>query len=96
MILIPEWGSLGVFVAAAVLLLVTPGPAVLYIVGRSVEQGRLAGVVSVLGVTTGTLVHVAAAVVGLSALITVVGAGLLDRQVRSAPRISSTSAYAAS
>lgn len=66
---IPSAAHIGTFAAAAILLLLTPGPAVLYIVGRSVEQGRLAGVVSVLGITTGTLVHVIAAVVGLSALI---------------------------
>jgi len=67
---IPSAAHVGAFAAAGFLLLLTPGPAVLYIVGRSVEQGRLAGVVSVLGITTGTLVHVAAAVVGLSALVT--------------------------
>jgi threonine/homoserine/homoserine lactone efflux protein len=66
---IPSAAHIGTFAVAAILLLLTPGPAVLYIVGRSVEQGRLAGVVSVLGITTGTLVHVIAAVVGLSALI---------------------------
>ncbi len=66
---LPELGSLGVFVVAAVLLLVTPGPAVLYIVARSIHEGRCAGLVSVLGVHTGTLVHVAGAAAGLSALL---------------------------
>jgi threonine/homoserine/homoserine lactone efflux protein len=46
-----------------------PGPAVLYIVARSVEQGRLAGLVSMLGIQVGGLVHVAAAALGLSALL---------------------------
>ena len=69
MIVIPEWGSLGVFVAAALLLLVTPGPAVLYIVARSVDQGRAAGLVSALGVHAGTLVHIGAAAAGLSVLL---------------------------
>ena len=69
MIALPEWGSLGVFVAAALLLLVTPGPAVLYIVARSVDQGRAAGLVSALGVHAGTLVHIAAAAAGLSVLL---------------------------
>ena len=67
--------------AAAVLLLLTPGPAVLYIVARSVEQGRIAGLASVCGITTGTLVHVLAAALGLSALAFAVvkfaGAGYL-------------------
>jgi threonine/homoserine/homoserine lactone efflux protein len=64
-----ELSSLGVFVAAAVVLLLTPGPAVLYIVTRSIEQGRIAGLVSVLGICTGTLFHVIAAALGLSALL---------------------------
>ena len=55
--------------AIAVTVFVTPGPAVLYIVTRSVEQGRWAGLVSALGVHVGTLVHVAAAALGLSALL---------------------------
>jgi len=65
----PEPSTLLVFLAATLLLLVIPGPAVLYIVTRSVTQGRRAGLVSVLGIHLGSLVHVAAAVVGLSALI---------------------------
>ena len=69
MILLPDGSSLGLFVVAALALLLTPGPAVLYIVARSVEQGRRAGLVSVLGVHVGTLAHVAAATAGLSALL---------------------------
>jgi threonine/homoserine/homoserine lactone efflux protein len=65
----PDPSVLGVFVLAALALLVVPGPAVLYIVAQAVDQGRLAGVVSMLGITTGSLVHVAAAAVGLSALL---------------------------
>ncbi len=57
------------FVGAAIALLLTPGPAVLYIVTRSVEQGRAAGLVSVVGICSGTLVHVVAATLGLSALL---------------------------
>jgi threonine/homoserine/homoserine lactone efflux protein len=67
--MIPEPSTIALFVVAAVALLVTPGPAVLYIVARSVEQGRWAGLVSALGVHVGTLVHVAAAALGLSALL---------------------------
>jgi threonine/homoserine/homoserine lactone efflux protein len=66
---IPNATSLGVFSVAAILLLLVPGPAVLYIVARSVEQGRIAGLASVCGITTGTLVHVLAASLGLSALL---------------------------
>jgi threonine/homoserine/homoserine lactone efflux protein len=54
---------------AALALLVVPGPAVLYIVTRSVDQGRRAGLVSVLGIHTGSLVHVFAAMAGASAAL---------------------------
>ena len=65
----PESSTLAVFLGATLLLLVIPGPAVLYIVTRSVTQGRKAGLVSVLGIHLGTLVHIAASIAGLSALI---------------------------
>jgi threonine/homoserine/homoserine lactone efflux protein len=65
----PETSTLALFAVAAVTLLVIPGPAVLYIVTRSVDQGRAAGLASVCGVHAGTLVHVAAAALGLSALL---------------------------
>jgi|SRR5215469_5654574 len=65
----PSHSSLLLFVTTAVVLLVIPGPAVFYILGRSIGQGRSAGLISALGIGVGTLVHVAAAVVGLSALL---------------------------
>jgi threonine/homoserine/homoserine lactone efflux protein len=68
-IIVPGTASLGLFVSAALVLLVVPGPAVLYIFARSVEQGRLAGFVSILGIHVATLVHVAAAALGLSAVL---------------------------
>ncbi|HEV8411362.1 MAG TPA: LysE family translocator [Gemmatimonadaceae bacterium] len=57
------------FGAAALVLLLIPGPAVLYIVARSMAQGRRAGLVSVMGTCTGAMVHVLAATLGLSALL---------------------------
>jgi threonine/homoserine/homoserine lactone efflux protein len=69
MIVLPDASSLGLFVVAALVLLLTPGPAVLYIVTRSIDQGRRAGLVSMLGVHVGTLVHVGAAAIGLSAVL---------------------------
>ena len=57
------------FLGASLALLLTPGPAVMYIVARSIDQGRTAGIVSALGAGTGTLFHVAAAALGLSALL---------------------------
>jgi threonine/homoserine/homoserine lactone efflux protein len=65
----PSLDTLAVFSAAVVLFALIPGPAVLYVVTRSVSQGRGAGVVSALGVAAGNLVHVAAATLGLSAVV---------------------------
>ena len=68
-VVFPDSTSLWLFAVAALALLAIPGPAVLYIVVQSAEQGRRVGLASVLGVHLGTLVHVAAAAAGLSALI---------------------------
>ena len=65
----PDLTLWGLFIVASVVLLLTPGPAVLFIVARSLEQGRAAGLVSVLGIHLGTIVHITAAAVGLSALL---------------------------
>jgi threonine/homoserine/homoserine lactone efflux protein len=66
---VPSASHYALYIAAVLTLLVIPGPAVLYIVGQSIDGGRRAGIASVLGITTGTLVHVAAAAAGLSALV---------------------------
>jgi threonine/homoserine/homoserine lactone efflux protein len=66
---VPDPNALGVFALAALVLLLVPGPAVLYVVAQSVDHGRLAGFVSVAGLHLGTLVHTAAAAIGISALI---------------------------
>ncbi|MCC7452443.1 MAG: LysE family translocator [Anaerolineae bacterium] len=65
----PTLPTIGVFVAAAFGLLIIPGPAVLYIVARSIDQGRRAGLVSALGVDVANLLHVIAATLGLSTLL---------------------------
>ena len=67
--MLPTHSQLLFFVTTAAILLAIPGPAVLYIVGRSIGQGRNAGLVSALGIGVGTLIHTAAAAVGLSALL---------------------------
>jgi threonine/homoserine/homoserine lactone efflux protein len=66
---VPDTDTLVAFAAASLLFAVVPGPAVFYIVTRSVFQGRRAGLVSVLGIATGTLVHVPVAAMGLSAVL---------------------------
>jgi threonine/homoserine/homoserine lactone efflux protein len=66
---VPDSSTLLLFAAAAMALIVVPGPAVLYIVAQSIDRGRLAGVVSALGVAVGGLVHVTAAAIGLSSLL---------------------------
>lgn len=58
-----------VFCAVSFVLVATPGPGVLYVVGRSIDQGRRAGVASMLGIESAELVHVFAVALGLSALL---------------------------
>jgi threonine/homoserine/homoserine lactone efflux protein len=66
---VPAWATFGVFALTALALLAVPGPSVLYIVTQSIRDGRRAGLVSMLGIQTGALVHVTAAALGLSALL---------------------------
>lgn len=56
------------FAGAALLMVLTPGPNMMYLVSRSVCQGRRAGVISLLGVVTGFFAHMLAAALGLTAL----------------------------
>jgi threonine/homoserine/homoserine lactone efflux protein len=64
-----DTAGLLVFIVASISLLLIPGPAVLYVITRSIHQGRRAGIVSVLGLHVGTLFHVSAAALGLSAIL---------------------------
>src|SRR5437879_13106595 len=65
----PSLSTYAVFLATAIALLLVPGPAVLYVVTRSIEMGRAGGLASVAGITTGTVAYVTLAAVGLSSLI---------------------------
>lgn len=65
----PDWPTMMLFFGAATILLVTPGPAVLYTISRSIDQGTKAGIVSVLGIGVGTFFHIVAAAFGTSALL---------------------------
>jgi threonine/homoserine/homoserine lactone efflux protein len=66
---VPSLSTYAVFLATGLALLVVPGPAVLYVVTRSIEMGRAGGIASVAGITTGTVVHVSLAAAGVSSLI---------------------------
>ena len=65
----PDWPALLAFCAAAFVLIVIPGPSVLFTVGRALALGRLAGIVSVAGNTTGSLVLSSAVALGVGAII---------------------------
>lgn len=64
----PSLDNFLLFVVASVLLVLTPGPNLLYLVSRTLCQGRVAGLVSLAGTTTGFVVHILAASLGLSAV----------------------------
>jgi len=59
----------GFFLAAGILLNLTPGPDTAYILGRSIAQGREAGIASALGICVGSMFHTSAAALGLSAIL---------------------------
>lgn len=65
----PDSATIAAFAAASLALLLIPGPAVIYILNRSVADGRRIGLASVAGLELGNLVHVIAAAVGLSAVL---------------------------
>src|SRR5262245_50498108 len=69
--LLPSWPMLSVFLLATLVLAVTPGPGVFYIVTRSIAQGRSAGLASVAGVALGNLGNAIGASIGLAALFAV-------------------------
>jgi len=66
---VPELQTILLFVAATGVLFLIPGPSVIYIITRSVSQGRAAGLLSVLGMHVGTLPYVTVATLGFSALL---------------------------
>ncbi len=66
--LLPAWPVLATFCVASLVLAVTPGPGVLYIVTRSLAQGRAAGLASVLGIALGNFGNALGASLGLAAL----------------------------
>jgi threonine/homoserine/homoserine lactone efflux protein len=65
----PGSAPIAVFIVAALALNISPGPDMLYVISRSLEQGRRAGIVSALGIGAGTLVHTFVTAIGLSAIL---------------------------
>ncbi|MGP6158806.1 MAG: LysE family translocator [Vulcanimicrobiaceae bacterium] len=65
----PDLAHCALFALAATILVMTPGPGTMYLLARTLAQGRSAGLLSALGSSTGYAVHVSAAALGLSALI---------------------------
>jgi len=61
--------ALGLYVAASLALIATPGQDMMYVVSRSLAQGRVAGLASAVGVCLGILVHTAAAALGVGAIL---------------------------
>jgi threonine/homoserine/homoserine lactone efflux protein len=75
-VILPEPSQLLLFMSVGFALNITPGPDMLYIIGRSVAQGRRAGVASALGVGTGALVHILLVAVGLASMAAALPAAL--------------------
>jgi threonine/homoserine/homoserine lactone efflux protein len=64
----PEFHDLKIFALAALLMVLTPGPNMIYLISRSICQGRAAGVISLFGVIVGFLFHMTCAIIGLTAM----------------------------
>lgn len=64
-----SWTSYGLFVLASLILILVPGPDMLFMLGRSIAQGRRAGLVAAFGINAGGYVHLTAAITGLSAIL---------------------------
>ncbi len=79
--------SLALFALAVLLLALTPGPVWIYLISRTLTQGRRAGYFSLIGVMVGVLVHLCAAALGLSALL-LAAAGRLRRHQAGGGRVS--------
>lgn len=67
--MLPEWGSLLLFLAAALVIAVTPGPGIFYVAARTLAGGRAEGAASILGTALGGMAHVIAGAAGVSALV---------------------------
>lgn len=64
-----EWSNFVLFFAASWILIITPGPDMIYVITRGISQGRKAGVISAIGVTLGILVHTIFAAFGLAIIL---------------------------
>ncbi len=67
--LLPDWPAFGVFMVATLAVGAAPGPGMMFAVARSIGQGRLAGAVSVLGLSLGSFILCLAAAFGVAAII---------------------------
>ena len=64
-----EWSNFAIFFTASWILIITPGPDMIYVITRGISQGRKAGVISAIGVTLGILVHTIFAALGLAIIL---------------------------
>jgi threonine/homoserine/homoserine lactone efflux protein len=77
----PELPALLAFIGTALLLMLVPGPAVIFVITRSIQQGRKAGLVSVLGIGSGDVVNAVITALGLGSLTGLIFPGLFNCQI---------------
>jgi threonine/homoserine/homoserine lactone efflux protein len=65
----PDINNIALFMLATITLNITPGPDMMYVITRSVSEGKKQGIVSALGISTGTIFHILAVSLGLSAFL---------------------------
>jgi threonine/homoserine/homoserine lactone efflux protein len=65
----PHFSQLAIFVAGTAIIVAVPGPNILYLIARSIHQGRAAGLASMLGIEAATALHICAATLGLTSVL---------------------------
>ena len=65
----PHLNQLALFITGSIIIVIIPGPNILYLIARSIHQGRMAGLASVLGIEAATLIHISAATLGLTSVL---------------------------
>ncbi|EKV01227.1 putative threonine efflux protein [Leptolyngbya sp. PCC 7375] len=65
----PDFATFSLFLSAAIVLAITPGPGILYVMTRSLKGGRVEGIASAIGTSVGGMFHVVAAALGISIVL---------------------------
>ncbi|MEO0737836.1 MAG: hypothetical protein AAFZ35_13660 [Cyanobacteria bacterium J06649_12] len=90
----PDFATFSLFLSAAIVLAITPGPGIFYVMPRSLKGGRVEGVASAMGTSVGGIFHVVAAALGISVdFIVIAMAGPIGQWLKASPRLRTGQRY---